>query len=149
MLSNRFNGDFGLVRGIYDGYDAQLSAAFCEEDGGRGKMLLCGKCRLAVRTPAEESRLGFARFNYRLCRREKRECDATLVMRRDALLKLCYRLNAKLEEHLVDMLCLVVRSEAINKDEDAPIFDIANVGIVGNVLDVLPLMIEEIKKARA
>ena len=38
---------------------------------------------------------------------------------------------------------------AINKDEDAPIFDIANVGIVGNVLDVLPLMIEEIKKARA
>jgi len=38
---------------------------------------------------------------------------------------------------------------AINKDEDAPIFDIANVGIVGNVLEVLPLMIEEIKKARA
>ena len=38
---------------------------------------------------------------------------------------------------------------AINKDEDAPIFEIANVGIVGNVLEVLPLMIEEIKKARA
>ena len=38
---------------------------------------------------------------------------------------------------------------AINKDEDAPIFDIANVGIVGNVLDVIPLMIEEIKKAKA
>ena len=38
---------------------------------------------------------------------------------------------------------------AINKDEDAPIFEIANVGIVGNVLEVLPMMIEEIKKARA
>lgn len=34
---------------------------------------------------------------------------------------------------------------AINKDEDAPIFDVADVGIVGNVNDVLPLMIEEIK----
>ncbi|MEG2898051.1 MAG: electron transfer flavoprotein subunit alpha/FixB family protein [Eubacterium sp.] len=38
---------------------------------------------------------------------------------------------------------------AINKDEDAPIFDVANVGIVGNVLKVLPTMIEEIKKLRA
>jgi electron transfer flavoprotein alpha subunit len=35
---------------------------------------------------------------------------------------------------------------AINKDEDAPIFSVANVGIVGNVLKVLPVMIEEIKK---
>lgn len=34
---------------------------------------------------------------------------------------------------------------AINKDEDAPIFDVADVGIVGNVMDILPLMIEEIK----
>lgn len=34
---------------------------------------------------------------------------------------------------------------AINKDEDAPIFDVADVGIVGNVTDILPLMIEEIK----
>ena len=38
---------------------------------------------------------------------------------------------------------------AINKDEDAPIFEIANVGIVGNVLQVIPAMIEEIKKMRA
>ncbi len=38
---------------------------------------------------------------------------------------------------------------AINKDEDAPIFDIADVGIVGNVLDVLPLMIEQIKERKA
>lgn len=38
---------------------------------------------------------------------------------------------------------------AINKDEDAAIFDVADVGIVGNVMDVLPVMIEEIKKVKA
>ena len=38
---------------------------------------------------------------------------------------------------------------AINKDEDAPIFDVADVGIVGNVMDILPLMIEEIKARRS
>lgn len=37
---------------------------------------------------------------------------------------------------------------AINKDEDAPIFEIANIGIVGNVAEVLPVMIEEMKKAK-
>ena len=34
---------------------------------------------------------------------------------------------------------------AINKDEDAPIFGIANYGIVGDLYDVLPIMIEEFK----
>lgn len=38
---------------------------------------------------------------------------------------------------------------AINKDEDAPIFEIANVGIVGNVNEILPSMIEEMKKVKA
>lgn len=38
---------------------------------------------------------------------------------------------------------------AINKDEDAPIFELANVGIVGNVNDVIPAMMEEIKKIKA
>lgn len=35
---------------------------------------------------------------------------------------------------------------AINKDEDASIFEMANVGIVGNAIDVIPVMMEEIKK---
>lgn len=38
---------------------------------------------------------------------------------------------------------------AINSDEDASIFDIADVGIVGDVMQVLPLMIDAIKKRKA
>ena len=38
---------------------------------------------------------------------------------------------------------------AINRDPDAPIFDIADYGIVGNLFDVLPVFTEEIRKARA
>lgn len=38
---------------------------------------------------------------------------------------------------------------AINKDEDASIFDVADVGIVGDVTKVLPVMIEEMKKRKA
>ncbi|MGL4792021.1 MAG: electron transfer flavoprotein subunit alpha/FixB family protein [Anaerotignaceae bacterium] len=35
---------------------------------------------------------------------------------------------------------------AINKDEDASIFEMANVGIVGNAVEVIPVMMEEISK---
>lgn len=38
---------------------------------------------------------------------------------------------------------------AINKDEEAPIFSVANYGIVGDLYKVLPIMIEEFKTALA
>jgi len=38
---------------------------------------------------------------------------------------------------------------AVNKDSEAPIFEIADFAVVGNLFDVVPPLIEEVKKARA
>jgi electron transfer flavoprotein alpha subunit len=38
---------------------------------------------------------------------------------------------------------------AINKDSEAPIFEIADVAVIGNLFDIVPLLVEEVKKAKS
>jgi electron transfer flavoprotein alpha subunit len=38
---------------------------------------------------------------------------------------------------------------AVNKDHEAPIFEIADVAVVANLFDVVPILMEEIKRAKS
>ena len=38
---------------------------------------------------------------------------------------------------------------AINKDSEAPIFEIADVAVIGNLFDIVPPLVEEVKKAKS